>query len=62
MKTDPIIREVYRIKEQLNREVGGDVGKLFEILRKAEKEHPERMVNLEQVRKISGRKRTSTKS
>jgi len=62
MKTDPIIREVYRIKDQLNREVGGDVGKLFEILRRAEKEHPERMVNLAQVRKISGRKRASTKS
>ncbi|HUW60748.1 MAG TPA: hypothetical protein VMZ06_07045 [Candidatus Bathyarchaeia archaeon] len=62
MRTDPIIREVYRIKDELNREVGGDVGKLFEILRKAEKEHPERMVNLEQVRKISGRKSASTKS
>ena len=62
MQTDPIIREVYRIKDELNREVGGDVGELFEILRKAEKEHPERVVNLEQVRKISGRKRASTKS
>ena len=62
MQTDPIIKEVYRIKDELNRETGGDVGKLFEILRKAEKEHLERMVNLEQVRKISGRKRASTKS
>ena len=61
METDPILREVYRMKDELNRETGGDVGKLFEILRKAEKEHPERVVNLEQVRKISGRKHGSTK-
>ena len=61
MEDDPILREVYRMKDELRRETGGDVGKLFEILRKAEKEHPERVVNLEQVRKISGRKRASTK-
>ena len=59
---DPILREVYRMKDELKRETGGDVGKLFDLLRKAEKEHPERMVNLEQVRKISGRKRAGTKS
>lgn len=62
MQTDPIIREVYRIKDELNREVGGDVGKLFEILREAEKKHPERMVTPEQVRKTSGRKRAGAKS
>ena len=61
METDPILREVYRMKDELKRETGGDVGKLFDLLRKAEKEHPERMVNLEQVRKISGRKRARTK-
>jgi len=62
MENDPILREVYRMKDELRRETGGDVGKLFEILRKAEKEHPERMVNLAQVQKIIGRKRASTKS
>jgi hypothetical protein len=62
MQTDPIIREVYRIKDELNREVAGDVGKLFDRLREFAKQHPERMVNLEQVRKISGRKRAGTKS
>ena len=62
MENDPILREVYRMKDELRRETGGDVGKLFEILRKAEKEHPERMVNLAQVRKISGRQHASTKS
>jgi len=62
MESDPILREVYRMKDELNREVGGDVGKLFERLRKAEKEHPERVVDIDQVRKISGRKSTRAKS
>ena len=62
MEHDPILREVYRIKDQLNRETGGDVGKLMERLHEFARLHPERMVNLAQVRKISGRKRASTKS
>lgn len=62
MENDPILREVYRIKEELNREIGGDLEKLFDRFREFAKEHPERMVNLAQVRKISGRKRASTKS
>ena len=61
MLTDPIIREVYRIKDQLNREVAGDTGKLFERLREFSKQHPERMVGPEQVRKPSGRKRANAK-
>jgi len=61
MQTDPILREVYRIKDELNREIGGDVEKLFDRFREFAKEHPERMVTLEQVRKISGRKRASIK-
>ena len=62
MENDPILREVYRIKDELNREIGGDLEKLFDRFRKFAEEHPERMVNLAQVRKISGRKRASTKS
>jgi len=45
MQTDPIIREVYRIKDQLNRETGGDVGKLIERLNEFARQHPERMVS-----------------
>jgi hypothetical protein len=62
MQTDPILREVYRIKDELNRETGGDVEKLFDRLREFAEEHPERIVNMEQVRKISGRKPARTKS
>jgi hypothetical protein len=61
METDPILREVYRIKDEINREIGGDVEKLFDRFRKFAKDHPERMVNLEQVDKISGRKRAHKK-
>lgn len=62
MESDPILRKLYRMKDELSRETEGNVKKLFTILRKAEKAHPERMVNIEQVRKISGRKSTGTKS
>jgi hypothetical protein len=44
MKPDPIIAEVYRAKDQFVREIGNDVGKLFERLREDAKKHPERMV------------------
>lgn len=44
MKPDPIIAEVYRAKEQFARQIGNDVGKLFERLREDAKKHPERMV------------------
>ena len=44
MQTDPIMQEIHRIKDELNREIGGDVRKLIAMLRESEKEHPERMV------------------
>jgi len=44
MQTDPILREVYRIKDELNREIGGDVEKLFARFREFARQHPERMV------------------
>lgn len=43
MKLDPVIKEVYRAKEQFAREIEDDVGKLFERLREDAKKHPERM-------------------
>lgn len=44
MQTDPILREVYRIKEELNRETAGDLEVLFERFREFARQHPERMV------------------
>ncbi len=62
MPPDPILEEVYAIKDKLARQYGGDVHKLFEHLREAAKKHPERMVNLQPPHKISGRKRAGTKT
>ena len=44
MHSDPILREVHRIKDKLAREVGHDVGKMFDRFREAAKKHPERIV------------------
>jgi len=44
MKTDPILREVHRMKDQFAREMGYDLAKMCERLREDEKKHPERMV------------------
>jgi len=60
METDPILREVYRIKDELDRETGGDLKKLFARFDKFAKEHPERMASPKQPRKMASRKRTTT--
>jgi hypothetical protein len=44
MHSDPILREVHRMKDKLAREVGYGVEKLFDRLREVAKRHPERMV------------------
>ena len=46
MKPDPIIAEVYRAKDKFAREIGNDVGRLFERLREDAKKHPQRMAKL----------------
>lgn len=60
MQTDPILREVYRIKDELNRETGGDVGKLMESLHEYARQHPERMVQPPQKVAVRHRRRTAT--
>lgn len=40
MKTDPILEEVWRIKDELAREAGYDVRRLIENTRKWAAEHP----------------------
>ena len=47
MHSDPILREVHRIKDKLAREVGYDVEKMFDRFREAAKKHPERMATLQ---------------
>lgn len=40
MKANPILEEVWRIKDQLAAEAGYDIDRFFENLRKWEAEHP----------------------
>ena len=40
MKPDPILEEVWRIKDELAREAGYDIHRMFENLRKWQAEHP----------------------
>lgn len=43
MHSDPILREVHRMKDQFARQFDYDVEKIFEHLREQAKKHPERM-------------------
>lgn len=40
MKTNPVLEEVWRIKDQLAAEAGYDIDRFFDNLRKWEAEHP----------------------
>ena len=61
MKPDPIIAEVYRAKDHFAREIGNDVGKLFERLREDAKKHPERMAKLSPKPVTRGKPRTANR-
>ena len=62
MKPDPIIAEVYRAKDEFAREIGNDVGRLFDRLREDAKKHPERMAQpVPKATKRSGRRAVTAK-
>lgn len=49
MHSDPILREVHRMKDESAREMDYDVHKIFQRMRANEKKHPERMAGLTPV-------------
>jgi hypothetical protein len=57
MINDPIVEQVYRAREKILDECGGDLKKWMERLRAAEAQHPERIVTLEAVRQKAHRDR-----
>ena len=61
MTSDPILREVHRMKDALAREVGYDVEKLFDRLREAAKKHPERMAKPAPKPVTRGKPRTTNR-
>jgi len=45
MKADPILRELWEIKDGLSKECGHDLRRLFDCLKESQKDHPGRLVN-----------------
>ena len=59
MKANPILEEVWRIKDQLAAEAGYDIDRFFDNLRKWEAEHPHSgpvVHNAEELRQLIARK------
>ena len=58
MKANPILEEVWRIKDQLAAEAGYDIDRFFENLRKWEAEHPTwpAVRNAEELRQLVAQK------
>jgi len=61
MIDDLIVEDVYRAREKILGAYNGDLSMWIERLRAAESQHPDRVVDLEAVRKIqkSGRSHVS---
>ena len=53
MIDDPIVEDVYRAREKILDACNGDLSKWIQRLRAAEAQHPDRVVDLEAVRKTS---------
>ena len=45
MKADPILRELWEIKDDLSKENGHDLRRLFDRLKECQKNHTGRLVN-----------------
>ena len=45
MKADPILRELWEIKDGLSKEYGHDLRRLFDRLKEGQKNHTGRLVN-----------------
>ena len=60
MDSDPILREVHRMKDQCARQFDYDVAKIFEHLREQAKKHPERMAYPSSKTVTPGKRRTAT--
>ena len=45
MKADPILRELWEIKDGLSKECGHDLRRLFDRLKESQKSRTDRMVN-----------------
>ena len=60
MDSDPILREVHRMKDQFARQYDYDLGKIIKRLIEDEKKHPERMAYPSSKTVTPGKRRTAT--
>ena len=61
MHSDPILREVHRMKDQFALQFDYDVDKMFAYLREQAKKPPERMAQLVPETKPRARRRTANR-
>ena len=61
MHSDPILREVHRMKDESAREMDYDIHKIFQRMRENEKKHPERMAGITPVAVPHAKPRTSAR-
>lgn len=52
---DPIVEEIRKVREQILEETGG-FSKYFEVLKKKEAEHPEKLITKEQLKSATSNK------
>jgi hypothetical protein len=55
MKADPILRELWKVKDDLAEECSHDLRRLFERLKASQGPHSERLINRAKDRSVSGR-------
>ena len=53
MKADPILRELWDIKDRLSQECGHDLRRLFDKLKECQKSHTGRVVNRAKRRPVT---------
>ena len=44
---DPIVEEIHQIREKLSQKFQFDIQRIFEDVRQRERQHPEKLVNLQ---------------
>ena len=60
MHSDPILREVHRMKDESAREMDYDIHKIFQRMQENEKKHPERIAGPPPLSVPRAKRRTAT--
>ncbi len=52
MKADPVLQELWKVKDELSRESNHDLRNLFEMLKRSQRNRSAKVVNLTQRRAV----------